>query len=416
LQEISPLQRLTLDDIERVGRQRLARSTCDKQAGTDDSRVVWFVGFIAYLGLGATYLVKDAERILFAYAVWLLSGNTLKVKNKPGEKFFISVDTIKGYLKMVNRHYEESGSPLVPYDSRDVSSKTVRLLKDQKSYESVAGRRARLPDKVLEKMRELSLDDDPHGFRRVAWLFTNVGRYAGLRIQEYGMDRHDVIKYYVLPDGTKVMRAFAVKDLLFYDEDGVLFSGLPANRESVEAVGLFFEIQKNRQNRQTQKFARERLFPEYCCAASVMEIVENAYFLGAQPDSPACLYRDGESTKFLTGNDMTDYFRFVTQLTFPNISDAELRLISSHSVRVTAVNLLHEAGKDGAYIKLRLRWLSDCYLIYLRNTDIIMVQHNAALEPAHRRMIAMAIREVNLPVVNAVGPVDVNIPDLEDED
>ncbi|EJK56000.1 hypothetical protein THAOC_24188, partial [Thalassiosira oceanica] len=253
---------------------------------------------------------------------------------------------------MVNRHYEDSGSTIVPYDSRDTACRTVRLLKEQKSYEAVASRRARLPDKVLERMRELSLDDDPTGFRRIAWLFTNVGRYAGLRIQEYGMDRFDVIKYYVLPDGTKVMRAFAVKDLLFYDEDGVLLSGLPANRDCVEAVGLFFEIQKNRQNRQTQKFARERLFPDYCCATSVMEIVENAYFLGASPDSPACLYREGESTKYLTGSDMTDYFRFVTKLTFPNISDAELWLISSHSVRVTAVNLLHEAGKDGAYIKL----------------------------------------------------------------
>ena len=127
----------------------------------------------------------------------------------------------------------------------------MRLLKDQKSYKSVAARRARLPDKVLERMKTSSRDNDPHGFRRVAWLFTNVGRYAGLRFQEYGMDSHDVIKYYVLSDGTKVMRAFAVKDLLFYDEDGVLFSGLPATQESVEAV----EIQKNRQNRQTQRFA-----------------------------------------------------------------------------------------------------------------------------------------------------------------
>ncbi|EJK45582.1 hypothetical protein THAOC_35794, partial [Thalassiosira oceanica] len=240
LQEISPLRRLTLDG---VGQQRLARSTNAKQAGTNDSRVVWFIGFITYLGLGATYLVKDVERILFAYTVWLLSGNTLKVKNKPGENF---------------------------------TFRTVRLLKEQKSYEAVAARRARLPDKVLERMRELSLEDDPHGFRRIAWLFTNVGRYAGLRIQEYGMDSCDVIKYYVLPDGTKVMRAFAVKDLLFYDEDGVLLSGLPANRESVEAVGLFFEIQKNRQNRQTQKFARERQFSDYCCATSVIENVENA--------------------------------------------------------------------------------------------------------------------------------------------
>mmetsp|Transcript_28323 Transcript_28323/g.67487 ORF Transcript_28323/g.67487 Transcript_28323/m.67487 type:complete len:230 (-) Transcript_28323:226-915(-) len=161
---------------------------------------------------------------------------------------------------MVNRHYEDSGSTIVPYNSRDTDCRKVRLLKDQKSYEAVASRRARLPDKVLERMWELSPDDDPHVIRRIAWLFTNIGRHAGLRIQEYGMDSCVVIKYCVLPDGTKVMRAFAVKDLLFYDEDGVLPSGLPANRESVEAVGLFFTIQRTGKNRQTHKFAPERLF------------------------------------------------------------------------------------------------------------------------------------------------------------
>ena len=230
------------------------------------------------------------------------------------------------------------------------------------------------------------------------------------------MDRHDTIKYYVLPDGTKVMRAFAVKDLFFYDADGILFPGLPADRNSVEAVGLFFEIKKNRHNRQTQKFARERRFPKYCCALSVIEIIENAYFLGAEPDSPACLYREGDSTKYLTGCDLTNYLRFVTKLTFVHITDDELKLISTHSIRVTAAVLLNEAGKDGTYIKLRLRWLSDCYMVYLRNTDIIMIQHNAALEPAHRRMVETAITAINLSSVQAGGPVNLNLPDLEGED
>ena len=220
----------------------------------------------------------------------------------------------------------------------------------------------------------------------------------------------------MLPDGSKVMRAFAVKDLFFYDADGILFAGLPAKRDSVEAVGLFFEIQKNRQNQQTQKFAREQRHSKYCCARSVIEIVENAYFLGAEPESPACIYREGDSIKYLTGCDMTNYLRFVTRLTFVHITDDKLKLISTHSIRVTAAVLLAEAGKDGIYIKLRLRWLSDCYMVYLRNTDIIMIQHNAALEPAHRQMVEMAIMAVNLPLVQAVGPVNLTLSDLEDED
>ena len=40
--------------------------------------------------------------------------------------------------------------------------------------------------------------------------------------------------------------------------------------------------------------------------------------------------------------------------------------------------LLHEAGKSDAYTKLRMRWLSDCFHIYLRNTKTICKQPNAA--------------------------------------
>ena len=76
---------------------------------------------------------------------------------------------------------------------------------------------------------------------------------------------------------------------------------------------------------------------------------------------------------------VTDYLRDVTKLVFPAISDAKLSLISTHSIRVTTAVLLHEAGKDGSYIKLRLCWLSKVYNVYLRNSDIIVEQHTHAL-------------------------------------
>ena len=66
----------------------------------------------------------------------------------------------------------------------------------------------------------------------------------------------------------------------------------------------------------------------------------------------------------------------------PNITDEELSLYSCHSIRVTACVLLHEAGKDGTYIKLRLRWKSECFQIYLRNTATIRAQHTEALRLA----------------------------------
>jgi len=44
---------------------------------------------------------------------------------------------------------------------------------------------------------------------------------------------------------------------------------------------------------------------------------------------------------------------------------------------VKAARLLHEAGKDGVYIKLRNRWLSSCFQTYLQNTDTIFAQLSA---------------------------------------
>ena len=67
------------------------------------------------------------------------------------------------------------------------------------------------------------------------------------------------------------------------------------------------------------------------------------------------------------------------KLVFPTISEAELKLSSTHSARLEAACLLHEAEKDGVYIKLRIRWLSDCFQTYLRNKYTICAQHMAAL-------------------------------------
>ena len=73
------------------------------------------------------------------------------------------------------------------------------------------------------------------------------------------------------------------------------------------------------------------------------------------------------------------------------IPDQELKLYSTHLLRVTAANLLHEAGKDGSYIKLRCRWKNDCYDIYLCNTAKIRQQHAEALQVADEGLIAMNV-------------------------
>ena len=151
----------------------------------------------------------------------------------------------------------------------------------------------------------------------------------------------------------------------------------------------------------------------------MLNIMTRAQVLGAtEPEDTLCVYKDKKGTVvYLTGNDMTSYYRFVMRLTRPSITEADLALISTHSLRVYACVLLHEAGKDGPYIKLRLRWLSNCFEVYLRNTNKIREQHNDALHESLQNMIQMSLDAAGLDQpIHVTGVVNLSMDKVDDED
>ena len=80
--------------------------------------------------------------------------------------------------------------------------------------------------------------------------------------------------------------------------------------------------------------------------------------------------------------------------------------------------LLHEAGKNASYIKLRLRWLSDCFQVYLRNTRRICAQHNASLKNVNDIILkALELSRETIPddAVHSEGVTDAEL-ELEDEE
>ena len=62
-----------------------------------------------------------------------------------------------------------------------------------------------------------------------------------------------------------------------------------------------------------------------------------------------------------------------------NKDDPSLKLWSTHSIRVTAANLLHRANLLDSYIQTRLRWKSSSFLMYLRNTIYGADAHTKAI-------------------------------------
>jgi len=365
------------------------------------------------------YLTNDYDvtnEIFGRYTIFLLDGFTLQNKKSEAAGKII-VSTIKGYLRVVNKHYKEQKyrEPWDPNDDSDAS----KLLRAQEKFESEPAKRAPLNSKMIVEMCRQA-KQDPLGFHACTFQFTGIGRFGGFRQQEFAMDSRTQIKHYILPDGSSVVRAFTVKNFIFYDPDGVRIASPLTNRARALALGTEFDVQKNRMNKQIIKHAALPAHPEYCPVRLGLLIVARAQFLGkTDPLDPLCVYKDDKGeVKYLTGTDVTAYFRDIMRTVMPNISDEELKLISTHSIRVYACVLLHEAGKDGPYIKIRLRWLSNCFEVYLRNTDTIMFQHMDALSDVHTRMAAMAINAVggHDEAVFVQGNVNLVMDDLEDED
>ncbi len=86
--------------------------------------------------------------------------------------------------------------------------------------------------------------------------------------------------------------------------------------------------------------------------------------------------------KYLTANKITEILQSVAKTCHPNLSRDEIMRFSSHSIRVWAVVLLHEAGMNPDFIKSQLRWMGNSYRSYLQDTAVLQTKHISALERA----------------------------------
>ena len=85
------------------------------------------------------------------------------------------------------------------------------------------------------------------------------------------MEKKQVIQYYVKPDGTKVVRAFCLKDFVWCDENGMIISlsDVLANTGLTAQVGCHSEIQKNRMNTQLVSQKYDIVFPHLVYSGSI---------------------------------------------------------------------------------------------------------------------------------------------------
>jgi hypothetical protein len=84
-------------------------------------------------------------------------------------------------------------------------------------------------------------------------------------------------------------------------------------------------------------------------------------------------------TKLITAPDIEGAMRRVASRVYnldPVKDQEQLRKWSAHSLRVGACVIIHSMGMSTAQIKFLLRWRSDAFMVYLRNTATLANRHN----------------------------------------
>jgi hypothetical protein len=335
---------------------------------------------------GGTQLqdIQARNFVVACYAVALVEGDTL-LSNK------IRHSTLNNYIKLACLCHTSLGLA----DPRRAPINFIKTITDAvRKFEKVPNRREMIHDSMYEHMLVLyekyyTKDPDCLLVSLCEWMF--LGRYTGFRREEWCNEKSN--EYTRITDPLWVgnaTRSVAIEDFTFFDAKGAPIKipkslwckPLPTLPSNISFVELCIRKQKNNDNFQKITYSRCVKNPFLCPVYVSFRIHCRGLRLGAPPTYPAAIYWDKPTTtyKLITSRQANDFLRQTASSTFDIRPDCKsLAKWSCHSIRVTAANLLHRAKFSDSYIKNRLRWRSDAFLMYLRNTFYTAKDHTSAL-------------------------------------
>jgi hypothetical protein len=306
----------------------------------------------------------------------------VSIKNKDS----IRSATVKGYADQINELHKLRGFQPPIFNHRD--NAPFILYKALKEEEHIAKQRKPLTEEMVSEIIRLGDNASPESKEACIRDIVKILRLIGPRAAEIVQKTQSKADVHIYPSGNKVIKALCPNRIKGYDNRGRLVLNPVKNRAAVEKVAVEWAIQKNRKNGEIKWYSRDHLNPEMCMVDAMLNLLERAESLLQADDLPFCVYRNNRGkTVYLTAQELTKYIRKVAKKLYPHMTEEELSYFSCHSLRVWAAVLLSEAGKDGDYIKIRLRWCSESYRVYLRDTLNSAIEHNRSLNTNSRNIL-----------------------------
>ena len=189
-----------------------------------------------------------------------------------------------------------------------------------------------------------------------------VGIQLGLRVNEYAQT-HPTLNL----AGDNLPIALCARDITFMARDQ---SVLPHTSSSAHYVEVTFRHQKNK-NR-GQKIRLIKIPGSRDPVKAFQRLIARSLSLSA----PFGLL-GYSAVGYLTKSRVTYYIK--QSLLRSGTDPAQLPYYNTHSIRIAAAVLLFQHGMKSTFIKNRVRWKSDQYEEYFRDTEVIALQHSAAI-------------------------------------
>lgn len=309
------------------------------------------------------------------YVKLISTGNNLVLKKQ------LRSDTVAGYVKAINTLRELRGLP----KAIDLASKRCTaavLYRNIKAEEDIARRRQPLTDETVTIILTKAKSSHRDSLEALAGDIIKVASQVGPRAAEIVQKKADTYDVHTYPSGKKVIKAMTTDNFKFFTARGRQVKATSNNveRKTVRKMKQKWPIQKNRRNNEELSYSVNEENPDMCVVQGVLGMIDRAARLKQDPSLPFAVYKNKRGDmKYLTATKLTEYFRKCTKEAHPEMSEQDVKLYSCHSMRVWACMLLHQMGKSGDYIRVRLRWLSEAYRVYLRDSEESANQHNDAL-------------------------------------
>jgi hypothetical protein len=254
-----------------------------------------------------------------------------------------------------------------------------------KKYETVPKRKEMISNSMFHYIANLASRTAEDLLVRAVTDWIVLGCYTGFRKSEWCSNNQDTYTTIDDPNWGDHPNALStiVEDFSFATATGSRIHDVHTTPDDIITfTTLCFCKQKNNDNGQTLTYRRLTDSHWLCPTQASLNIVRQARRLGLPHNSPAAAYRDRNTGKhrLIMALQVAIFLRHVAHKVF-NIPMGHKDLLawSCHSIRVTAANLLHRARFSNSYIKNRLWWRSDTFLMYLRNTFYMADQHTKAI-------------------------------------